>query len=70
MPYKQIIICTGEAAKAALPAFEYLMLNPFEETEKQAASAPLLGDIPGILRLSPRLTTYRRRRNPGRRANS
>jgi hypothetical protein len=32
-----------EAAKAALSAFEYLMPNPFEETEKQATPAPLHG---------------------------
>jgi alkyl hydroperoxide reductase subunit F len=37
VPYKQIIISMGEGAKAALAAFEHLMLNPVEETAEQAA---------------------------------
>ena len=37
VPYKQIIISMGEGAKAALAAFEYLMLNPLEEAAEQAA---------------------------------
>ncbi len=37
VPYKQIIISMGEGAKAALAAFEHLMLNPFEEAAEQAA---------------------------------
>jgi len=28
VPYKQIIIATGEGAKAALSAFDYLIRNP------------------------------------------
>ncbi len=28
VPYKQIVVATGEGAKAALAAFEYLMVNP------------------------------------------
>ena len=70
VPYKQIVISMGEGAKAALAAFEYLMLNPLKETEKQAALAQLQGDITGVLRLSSCPTTYRGRRNPGRCANS
>ena len=37
VPYKQIITSMGEGAKAALAAFEYLMLNPLEDTAEQAA---------------------------------
>jgi len=37
VPYKQIIISMGEGAKAALAAFEHLMLNPLEEVAEQAA---------------------------------
>ena len=37
VPYKQIITSMGEGAKAALAAFEYLMLNPLEGTAEQAA---------------------------------
>jgi len=36
-PYKQIIIATGEGAKAALSAFDYLIRLPVEEAEKAAA---------------------------------
>jgi alkyl hydroperoxide reductase subunit F len=37
VPYKQIVISMGEGAKAALAAFEHLMLKPLEETAEQAA---------------------------------
>jgi alkyl hydroperoxide reductase subunit F len=37
VPYKQIITSMGEGAKAALAAFEHLMLKPLEETVEQAA---------------------------------
>ena len=37
VPYKQIIISMGEGAKAALAAFEHLMLKPLEEAAEQAA---------------------------------
>ncbi|MEM9255192.1 MAG: alkyl hydroperoxide reductase subunit F [Pseudomonadota bacterium] len=33
VPYKQIVISMGEGAKAALAAFEHLMLNPLREDE-------------------------------------
>ena len=36
-PYKQIIISMGEGAKAALGAFEYLMLHPVKEKDELAA---------------------------------
>ena len=36
-PYKQIIISMGEGAKAALGAFEYLMLNPAKGKDELAA---------------------------------
>lgn len=38
-PYKQIIISMGEGAKAALGAFEYLMLNPVEQENKDSELA-------------------------------
>ena len=37
VPYKQIIISMGEGAKAALAAFEHLMLNPLEDAVEKAA---------------------------------
>ncbi|MEM8661396.1 MAG: alkyl hydroperoxide reductase subunit F [Pseudomonadota bacterium] len=37
VPYKQIVISMGEGAKAALAAFEYLMLHPQKEREELAA---------------------------------
>lgn len=37
VPYKQIIVSMGEGAKAALAAFEYLMLNPVSTDDGLAA---------------------------------
>jgi alkyl hydroperoxide reductase subunit F len=36
VPYKQIIVSMGEGAKAALAAFEHLVLNPLEEAAEAA----------------------------------
>lgn len=33
VPYKQIVIAMGEGSKAALAAFDYLLMNPVEDTE-------------------------------------
>jgi alkyl hydroperoxide reductase subunit F len=37
VPYKQIIIATGEGSKAALSAFDYMIRLPAEESEALAA---------------------------------
>ncbi|MDJ0653921.1 MAG: alkyl hydroperoxide reductase subunit F [Xanthomonadales bacterium] len=37
VPYKQIVIALGEGSKAALTAFEYLVMNPVEDTRDKAA---------------------------------
>ena len=34
VPYKQIVVAMGEGAKAALAAFDYLLMNPVSESEK------------------------------------
>jgi NADH-dependent peroxiredoxin subunit F len=39
VPYKQIIIATGEGAKAALSAFDYLIRTPAPAAEKSAVAA-------------------------------
>lgn len=39
VPYKQIIIATGEGAKAALSAFDYLIRNPVPVAEEAALAA-------------------------------
>jgi alkyl hydroperoxide reductase subunit F len=35
VPYKQIVVAMGEGSKSALAAYDYLLMNPVEETEVQ-----------------------------------
>jgi alkyl hydroperoxide reductase subunit F len=35
VPYKQIVVAMGEGSKAALAAYDYLLMNPIEEKEAQ-----------------------------------
>ncbi len=35
VPYKQIVIAMGEGSKAALAAFDYLLMNPIEEESEE-----------------------------------
>jgi alkyl hydroperoxide reductase subunit F len=37
VPYKQIVVAMGEGSKAALAAFDYLLMNPVEAEQEQAA---------------------------------
>lgn len=37
VPYKQIVVAMGEGSKAALAAFDYLLMNPVEVAEEKAA---------------------------------
>ena len=39
VPYKQIVVAMGEGAKAALAAFDYLLMNPVSESEKTEQAA-------------------------------
>ncbi|MGQ8367021.1 alkyl hydroperoxide reductase subunit F [Glaciecola sp. 1036] len=39
VPYKQIVVAMGEGAKAALAAFDYLLMNPVSESEKTEKAA-------------------------------
>nr|WP_136250531.1 alkyl hydroperoxide reductase subunit F [Ningiella ruwaisensis] len=38
VPYKQIVVAMGEGSKAALAAFDYLLMNPVEQQEEKADS--------------------------------
>ncbi|MFC3122175.1 alkyl hydroperoxide reductase subunit F [Agaribacter flavus] len=39
VPYKQIVVAMGEGSKAALAAFDYLLLNPIENAEADGEKA-------------------------------
>ncbi|MFC4700508.1 alkyl hydroperoxide reductase subunit F [Glaciecola siphonariae] len=38
VPYKQIVVAMGEGSKAALSAFDYLLMNPLEQASAEAQS--------------------------------
>ncbi|WP_395345119.1 alkyl hydroperoxide reductase subunit F [Ningiella sp. W23] len=39
VPYKQIVVAMGEGSKAALAAFDYLIMNPIEQSESAEEAA-------------------------------